>query len=92
MGREHPSEEDKGSAWIRDDGEAKRIWIKRFRQDRAGLFLFGRRWAAVTVTLTDEDIDRLQSGRLLACDVEDEYIAILRYQPSTERSEAHHVG
>jgi hypothetical protein len=84
MGREHPSDEDKASARIRNDGEAKRIWIKRFRQDRAGLFLFGRRWAAVTVTLTDEDIERLRSGRLLACDVEDEYVAIVRFAPGSD--------
>jgi hypothetical protein len=37
----------------------------------------------VTVTLTDEDIERLRSGRLLACDVEEEYIAIVRYMPGS---------
>lgn len=76
-----PTDEDRASASIRFDGEAPRQTIRRPRFDRDGLFLFGRRYAAQTVTLTVDDIDQLRHGRTIAIDVAGEYVIYLQLRP-----------
>jgi len=72
-----PTDDDKESAWIRFDGEAKRLRIRRKRLDRDGLYLFGRRHGAETVTLSAAELTALFEGRTLAVDVSGEYILYL---------------
>ena len=72
-----PTDDDKATAWIRFEGEAKRILIRELRLDRSGLYLFGRRWAAQTVTLTATELRALLEGRIAAVDVVGEYIAFV---------------
>jgi hypothetical protein len=69
-----PTADDKESAWLRSEGEAKRLRIRRARLDRDGLYLFGRRHAAQTVTLSAAELSVLFEGRTLAVDVSGEYI------------------
>ena len=69
-----PTDNDKASAWLRFEGEAKRLLIRRPRYDRDGLYLFGRRYAAETVKLTAAELSALFQGRTLAVDVSGEYI------------------
>jgi hypothetical protein len=69
-----PTADDKESAWIRFGGEAKRLRIRRKRLARDGLFLFGRRHAAESVTLSAAELTALFEGRTLAVDVSGEYI------------------
>lgn len=74
---------------------APRLTIRRTRLDRDGLFLFGRRYAAQSVTLTEKDVDRLRRGRVIAVDVEGEYVAYIRLNVPTEQDPgrtAHAVG
>jgi hypothetical protein len=73
-----PTDDDKKSAWLRFEGEAKRLLIQRPRLTRDGLFLFGRRYRAQTVTLTAAVLSALLNGRVLAVDVSEEYILYLR--------------
>lgn len=73
-----PTDEDRASASIRYEGEARRLTIRRPRLDRDGLFLFGRRYAAQTVTLTDDESDQLRRGRTIAVDVIGEYLIYLQ--------------
>jgi hypothetical protein len=72
-----PTDDDKKSAWIRFEGEAKRLLIRRPRFDRDGLYLFGRRYAAQTVTLTAAELQALLDGRVVAVDIVGEYLAYL---------------
>ena len=72
-----PTADDKKSAWIRFEGEAERILVRHWRLDRAGLFIFGRRWAAQTVTLTAAELRALLDGRVAAVDVVGEYIVFV---------------
>ncbi|WP_411700752.1 hypothetical protein [Conyzicola sp.] len=69
-----PSDDDKKSAWIRFEGEAKRLLIRRVRVERDGLFLFGRRHGAQTLTLTATELQALLDGRIAAVDVLGEYL------------------
>jgi hypothetical protein len=69
--------DDRQSAWIRFDGEAKRVRIRRPRLDRDGLRLFGRRRAAQTVTLSAAELTTLFEGRTIAVDVSGENIVYL---------------
>lgn len=66
------------SAWIRFDGEAERLRIRVPRFDRDGLYLFGRRCAAQSVTLTGAELTTLFEGRTIAVDVTGEYIVYVR--------------
>lgn len=72
-----PTADDKESARIRFDGEAKRVRIRRPRCDRDGLYLFGRRHAAQSVSLSAAELTALFEGRTLACDVSGEYIVYI---------------
>lgn len=73
-----PTDDDRASARIRHEGEARRLTIRRPRLDRDGLFLFGRRYAAQNVTLTADEADKLRRGRVIAVDVVGEYLIYLR--------------
>lgn len=80
-----PTDDDRASASIRFEGEARRLAIRRPRLDRDGLFLFGRRYAAQTVTLTVDEVDQLRHGRTIAVDVVGEYLIYLRLQDGVDR-------
>jgi hypothetical protein len=69
-----PTDDDKATAWLRFEGEAKRLFVRRIRLSRDGLFLFSRRYAAETVTLSAAELTTLFEGRTLAVDVLGEYI------------------
>jgi hypothetical protein len=69
-----PTDDDKKSAWVRFEGEARRLLIRRPRFDRDGLYLFGRRYAAQTVKLTAAELQALLEGRVVAVDVVGEYL------------------
>lgn len=92
-----PTDSDRASASIRFEGEARRLTIRRPRLDRDGLFLFGRRYAAQTVTLTMDDVGWLRHGRTIAVDAVGEYLIYLQLRPlvdagaeaPTERAGAH---
>ena len=73
-----PTEQDKEDASLPWDGEAQRILLHRPRFDRDGLFLFGRRHRSQTVVLTPELIRALEAGRVLAVDVQGEYVLYVR--------------
>jgi hypothetical protein len=73
-----PSDDDKQSAWLRFEGEAKRLLIRQPTLHRDGLFLFSRRYAAETVTLSAAELTALFEGRTLAVDVQGEYILYVR--------------
>lgn len=73
--------DDKNSAWLRYEGEAKRLRIRRARFDRDGLYLFGRRYAGQSVTLSAAELTGLFERRTLAVDVggqTGEYILYLK--------------
>lgn len=76
-----PTDDDKASAWLLFEGEAKRLLIRRPRVSRDGLYLFGRRFRAQTVTLSAAELSALFEGRTLAVDVTGEYILYLRVDP-----------
>jgi hypothetical protein len=71
-----PTGDDEESARIRFDGEARRVLIPRPKFDRDGLYLFGRRYAAHTVSLTAAELSALFDGGTLAVD-DGEYILYL---------------
>jgi len=73
-----PTDNDRASASIRFEGEARRIVIRRPRLDRDGLYLFGRRYAAQTVTIEGAEWDAMARGRTIAIDVSNQYILYLR--------------
>jgi len=73
-----PTDDDKESAWLRFEGEATRLRIRRARLDRDGLYLFGRRYAAQSVTLTAAELTALFEGRTIAVDVTGEYIVYVK--------------
>ena len=79
-----PTERDKASASLPGDGVARRVTIRRSRPDRDGLFLFGRRYASQVVILTDTELRALERGRVIAVDVENEYILYIRTIASEE--------
>lgn len=79
-----PTDEDRASASIRYEGEARRLTIRRPRLDRDGLFPFGRRYAAQTVTLTANEVDQLRRGRRIAVDVVGEYVIYLQLHPRAD--------
>jgi hypothetical protein len=90
-----PTDKDRASASIRFEGEARRLTIRLPRLDRDGLFLFGRRYAAQTVTLTLDEVDRLHSGRVIAVDVAGQYLIYIRLDPlvrARDETLAHHAG
>lgn len=76
-----PTEEDKDSAGLRFEGEARRLHLRRPRPDRDGLYLFGRRYAAQVVTLGEDDLRALRRGRVIAVDVLGEYLLYVRGDP-----------
>ncbi|TFC16565.1 hypothetical protein E3O46_17990 [Cryobacterium glucosi] len=45
--------------------------------DRDGLYLFGRRWSAESLTLTTAEFAALLTGKTLAVDISGEYILYL---------------
>jgi hypothetical protein len=69
-----PTDDDKQSARMQFEGEAKRVRIRRPRLARDGLTLFGWRRAAQTVTLSAAELTALFGGQTVACDVNGEYI------------------
>ena len=73
-----PTERDKATASLPGDGVARRVTIRRSRPDRDGLFLFGRRYASEDLILTDTDLRALERGRVIAVDIENEYILYIR--------------
>lgn len=73
-----PTDNDRASASIRFEGEARRMAIRRPRLERDGLYLFGRRYAAQTVTIEGAEWDAMVRGRTIAIDVSNEYILYLR--------------
>ena len=79
-----PTERDKASASLPGDGVARRVTIRRSHPDRDGLFLFGRRYASQVVILTDTELCALERGRVIAVDVENEYILYIRTIASEE--------
>src|SRR5690554_1082200 len=80
-----PTDEDRASASIRYEGEARRLTIRQPRLDRDGLFLLGRRYAAQSVTLTVDDVAQLHRGRVIAVDVVGEYLIYLRLEEGVDR-------
>lgn len=66
------SDADKETAGIEDRGEAHRLSIRRARPDRGGLYLFGRRHSAQTLTLSPAELEALGRGRTIAVDVAEE--------------------
>jgi len=77
-----PSDDGKESAWLRFEGEAKRLSIRQPKWTRDGLYLFGRRYAARTVSLTAAELSALFDGRTLAVD-DGEYILYLSVDGAT---------
>ena len=77
-----PTDDDTQSASLLFEGEAKRLLIRRPRFDRDGLHLFGRRYAAQTVTLTVTELSALFDGRTLAVD-DGEHISYLSVDGAT---------
>jgi len=73
-----PTDRDKATASLPGDGVARRVTIRRSRPDRDGLFLFGRRYASEDLILTDTDLRALERGRVIAVDIENEYILYIR--------------
>ena len=73
-----PTDRDKADASLPGDGVARRVTIRRSRPDRDGLFLFGRRYASQVVILTDTELRALERGRVIAVDIENEYILYIR--------------
>ena len=73
-----PTDQDKNTAGLPDEGEAHRLSIRRARYDRDGLYLFGRRHAAQTCTLTPAELTELRSGKTIAVDIHGEYILYIR--------------
>ena len=73
-----PTERDKATASLPGDGVARRVTIRRSRPDHDGLFLFGRRYASEDLILTDTDLRALERGRVIAVDIENEYILYIR--------------
>lgn len=71
------SDQDKESAGIPFNGEAKRLTIRRPRLDRDGLYLFGRRWSAQSVVLTPREFQALSAGKTIAVDIRGEYLVYL---------------
>lgn len=89
-----PTDNDRASASIRFEGEAPRIAIRRPRLDRDGLYLFGRRYAAQTVTIEGAEWDAMARGLTIAIDVSHQYILYLRLdvarpEPAVMPAEAH---
>lgn len=82
-----PTDDDRASAPIRFEGEARRLTIRRQRLDRDGLFLFGRRYAAQSVTLMPDEVTHLHHGRLIAVDVVGEYLIYLWLHTRDDGSE-----
>lgn len=76
-----PTDDDKESAWLLFEGEAKRLLIRRPKISRDGLYLFGRRFRAQTVTLSAAELTALFEGKTLAADVTGEYIVYVRVDP-----------
>jgi hypothetical protein len=56
-----PTDDDKASAWVRFEGEAKRLPTGRPR--------FGRRYATQTLTLTAAELQAMVDGHAVAVDV-----------------------
>ena len=79
-----PSDADKASAGIDDGGEARRLSIRKIRPDRDGLFLFGRRHASQTVTLSPAELEALGRGKTIAVDVSGEYLLYVRQEVKNE--------
>lgn len=77
-----PTDDDKESAWLLFEGEAKRLLIRQPKWTRDGLYLFGRRHAARTVSLTAAELSALFDGRTLAVD-DGEYILYLSVDGAT---------
>jgi len=76
-----PTDDDEKSAWLLFEGEAQRLLIRRSRPSRDGLFLFGRRYRAQTVTLRAAELTALFEGKTLAADVTGQYILYIRVDP-----------
>ena len=81
-----PSNSDKATASIPIEGRAATIRLRRPRPDRDGLYLFGRRYRAQELPLTNTDLTALRAGRTIAVDVMGEYILYVRWtsHPGTE--------
>jgi hypothetical protein len=79
-----PTERDKATASLPGDGVARRVTIRRSRPDRDGFSLFGRRYASQVVILTDTDPRALERGRVIAVDIENEYVLYIRRSASKE--------
>ncbi len=47
---------------------------------------FGKRWRGETMTLTKEHLAALQEGKLIAVDVQGEYVVFLRLQDKGNQS------
>ena len=73
-----PTDDDKATAGLLFEGEAERLLIRRPRVSRDGLYLFGRRFRAQTVTLSAAELTSLFQGKTLAVDVTGEYILYFR--------------
>jgi hypothetical protein len=75
-----PTPEDKNSADIAFLGEANKLTIRKPRVDRDGLYLFGRRFAAQLVTLSEHEIEDLKAGRTIVIDILGEYILYIHHE------------
>lgn len=76
-----PTDDDKATASLLFEGEAQRLLIRRPKVSRDGLYLFGRRFRAQTVTLSAAELTALFEGKTLAADVTGEYILYVRVDP-----------
>ena len=69
-----PTDDDKAAAWVRFEGEVRRLLVRRPRLDRDGLFLFGKRFGAETLTLSADELRALLEGRTAVADVAGQYL------------------
>lgn len=78
------TDDDKESAWIRFEDETPRLFIRRPRLDRDGLYLFGRRFAAQTLVLDQVMLGQLAGGKTAAVDVQGQYILYIQVTGTAE--------
>jgi hypothetical protein len=83
-------DETKATASMPLHGEAKRLIVRRLRMDRDGLFLFGRRWAAQTVSLAPDELTALLAGKTIAIDVLGEYVVYVSIRDAADKPRTTH--
>jgi hypothetical protein len=83
-------DETKATGGMPVRGEAKRHTVRRPRVDRDGLFLFGRRWAAQTVSIAPDELTALLAGKTIAIDVLGEYVVYVSIRDAADKPRTAH--